>query len=99
MEILSSGEAPVGILSDVQPEILSKKMWDGNRIVLVSDGVLDALPGDNKEQMLKEYLESITECSPQELADQITAFASSFIPAARDDMTALVGALLKREAP
>ena len=99
VEILSSGEAPVGILSDVQPEILSKKMWDGNRIVLVSDGVLDALPGDNKEQVMKEYLESITECSPQELADQITAFASSFIPAARDDMTALVGALLKREAP
>ena len=55
--------------------------------------------GKNVTTKLKEYLESITECSPQELADQITAFASSFIPAARDDMTALVGALLKREAP
>ncbi len=97
VEVLEAGEAPVGILSDVQPEIISRKLWDGNRILLVSDGVLDALPGEDKERSMKEYLESLEECSPQEMADQVTAFASSFVPAARDDMTALVGLLLKRE--
>ena len=95
VEILESGEVPMGILNDTQPEILSRKLWDGNRIVLVSDGVLDALPGEDREKMLKEYLESAGTSSPQELADGIINFASSFVPAPRDDMTALVGDLVK----
>ena len=44
---------------------MSRKMWDGNRIVMVSDGVLDALPGDDKEQVMKQYLESVEEMGPR----------------------------------
>ena len=95
VEILEAGQAPMGILSDTQPEILSRKLWDGNQIVLVSDGVLDSLPGENKEKMLMEYLESAGQSQPQELADGIISFAASFVPAPRDDMTALVGVLVK----
>ena len=86
----------MGILNPVEPMLLSKKLWDDNRIIMVSDGVLDALPGDNKEQVMKEYLESVENMPPQELAEQILEFASSFIPAARDDMTALVAGIWKR---
>ena len=48
---------------------------------MVSDGVLDALPGDDKEQAMQQYLESVEEMGPQELADQVLDFAVSFIPA------------------
>lgn len=47
---------------------------------MVSDGVLDALPGDDKEQAMQQYLESVEEMGPQELADQVLDFAVSFIP-------------------
>ena len=36
---------------------MSRKLWEGDRIVMVSDGVLDALPGDDKEQAMQQYLE------------------------------------------
>lgn len=96
VEVMESGEVPMGVLTAVEPELMSKKLWDGGRIIMVSDGVLDALPGDDKEQVMREYLESVEEMPPQELADQILEFASTFIPAARDDMTALVAGIWKR---
>ncbi len=96
VEVMESGEVPMGVLTAVEPELMSKKLWDGGRIIMVSDGVLDALPGDDKEQVMREYLESVEEMPPQELADQILEFSSSFIPAARDDMTVLVAGIWKR---
>ena len=45
---------------------------------------------------MKQYLESVDEMGPQELADQILDFAVSFIPAPRDDMTVLTAGLWKR---
>ena len=88
----------MGVLTAVEPELISKKLWDGSRIIMVSDGVLDALPGDDKEQVMKQYLESVDEMGPQELADQILDFAVSFIPAPRDDMTVLTAGLWKRHS-
>lgn len=98
VEILEAGQVPMGIINGVEPVLMSRKMWDGNRIVMVSDGVLDALPGDDKEQVMKQYLESVEEMGPQELADQILEFAVSFIPAPRDDMTVLTAGLWKRHS-
>ena len=50
------------------------------------------------EQVMKQYLESVDEMGPQELADQILDFAVSFIPAPRDDMTVLTAGLWKRHS-
>lgn len=55
---MEAGEVPMGILSGVEPVLMSRKLWEGDRIVMVSDGVLDALPGDDKEQAMQQYLES-----------------------------------------
>ena len=68
---MEAGEVPMGILSGVEPVLMSRKLWEGDRIVMVSDGVLDALPGDDKEQAMQQYLESVEEMGPQELADQV----------------------------
>lgn len=56
MELLEAGEVPMGILNPVEPILLSKKLWDDNRIIMVSDGVLDALPGEDKELSLLEFI-------------------------------------------
>lgn len=93
VEILESGDLPVGVLNPIEPVLISKKLWNDDRIIMVSDGVLDALPGERKEEVMKEFLQSAGLARPQVLADQILAFALSFGAEVRDDMTVLVSGI------
>ena len=63
---------------------------------MVTDGVLDALPGDDKAEAMRQFLEGAEEMPPQELAEKILDFAVSCIPAPRDDMTVLTAEIWKR---
>lgn len=95
-ELLQASEAPAGILGQVEPVLLSRKLWEENRVVMLSDGVLEALPGENKEQVMKEFLEGTATRNPQELAEEILDFARSFSQENRDDMTVLTAGIWKR---
>lgn len=97
VDILEAGDVPAGVLSPVEPVLLSKKLWDGDRIVMVSDGVLDACPGENKELALKEYIEGMPLKTPRDMAERILRFACQSIPAPRDDMTVLTAVVWKRD--
>jgi len=96
VEILESGHVPAGVLNPVEPVLLSKKLWDGDRIVMVSDGILDAMPGDDKEGAFRDFLAGLPLAGPQETAEMILAFALSFEGEPKDDMTALVGGIYGR---
>lgn len=97
VELLEAGEVPMGILNPVEPVLLSKKLWDDNRIIMVSDGILDALPTDDKELMLKEFIARMPVKNPQDMADRILLFARSFTETAADDMTVLTAGIWKRK--
>ncbi len=96
VELLEAVDVPAGVLNPVEPVLLSRKLWENNRIVMVSDGVLDALPGAEKEQVMKDFLESIPRRTPQDMAERILEFAASFSESARDDMTVLTAGIWKR---
>lgn len=96
VELLEAGDVPMGILNQVEPVLLSKKLWDDNRIIMVSDGVLDALPVDDKELMLQEFISGMPVKNPQDMADRILLFARSFTERAADDMTVLTAGIWKR---
>ena len=38
----------------MEPVMISRKLWDGDKIIMVSDGVLDAMPGVEKEKAFRE---------------------------------------------
>ncbi len=97
VELLEAGEVPMGILNPVEPVLLSKKLWDDNRIIMVSDGVLDALPVDEKELMLQEFIAGMPVKNPQDMADRVLLFARSFSDKAADDMTVLTAGIWKRK--
>ncbi|WP_024292999.1 SpoIIE family protein phosphatase [Lacrimispora indolis] len=97
VELLEAGEVPMGILNPVEPVLLSKKLWDDNRIIMVSDGVLDALPADDKELMLKEFIAGMPVKNPQDMADRILLFARSFHDRVADDMTVMTAGIWKRK--
>lgn len=96
VEILEAGDVPMGIVQTVEPVLLSRKLWDNERIVMVSDGVLEAMPGEDKEESLKEFLEGMGAGSPQEMAEQILDFTRAAQPVPADDMTVLVGGIFER---
>lgn len=93
VELLEAGDVPIGILNPIEPVLLSKKLWDEDRVVMVSDGVLEALPGEEKEEVMKEYLATLDVGSPQEMADLVLDFALSFGEGARDDMMVLAAGI------
>ena len=92
-EILESETVPAGVLNPVEPVMISRKLWDGDKIILVSDGVLDAMPGAEKEQTFRDFLDGLPDAGVQETAEMILTFALSFEGEPRDDMTVLVGGI------
>lgn len=46
-------------MNPVEPVMISRKLWDGDKIILVSDGVLDAMPGAEKEQTFRDFLDGL----------------------------------------
>lgn len=97
VDILEEGAVPMGVLHTIEPVLLSKKLWDNDRIVMVTDGILDVLPGEEKEMVLKEFIESMPRRSPQDMAERILQFASSFSQLPKDDMTVLTAGIWKRK--
>lgn len=96
VELLEADYLPAGVINNVEPVLLSRKLWDGDRIIMVSDGILDACPGEHKELVLKEFIEGIPAATPQDMADRILDFACQCGQAPRDDMTVLSAAIWKR---
>ena len=65
--------------------------------VTVVDGVLDALPGEDKESLLCEYLSHTTKNNARELAEDVLQMARGCQNGgARDDMTVLVAGFWKK---
>lgn len=95
VETLAAPEVPAGVLEDVEPALLSRKLWDDERIVMITDGILEACPGEDKEKNLREYLEYLGPQSPQEMAERILDFAAGEMT--RDDMTVVVAGIWKRK--
>lgn len=97
VEILSAGQVPAGALPGTEPALLSRKLWDGDRIVMVTDGILDACPGEDKEAFFRDLLGGLPAGSPQDTAGRILRFVRREGGGARDDMTVLVAGLWKRK--
>ena len=94
-EILDAGNLPAGVISQAEPVLLSRKLWDDDRVIMMTDGVLEACPGLEKGRSLKEYLESMPMKTPQDMAERILRFACQN-GGMNDDMTVLVAGIWKR---
>ena len=97
VEFLEAGGLPMGIVQNAEPVLMSRKMWDGEKIIMISDGILEAMPGEHKEETFMEFISNLSGGNPQELAEQILAFASGLSDGGVvDDCTVLVGTVLER---
>ncbi|QGP92093.1 Stage II sporulation protein E [Neomoorella glycerini] len=92
VKTLSSHSLPAGILEDLQVEPLREELQDGDLLVMVSDGILEAHRDINeKERWLAKALQRVGDARPQEIADRLLKQARALVDGKpRDDMTVMV---------
>lgn len=90
VETIKSTTMPLGMLGDVDYDATSKKLYDGDMIIMVSDGVIDALTCENKDEKLGEIIMNIECDNPKEMAKRILENAIVDQNKLTDDMTVLV---------
>lgn len=97
VEAITASSFPAGVFGNAEPEGISKRIRDGEFIVMLTDGVLDCFPGEEKEEAVKVLLEENTSNNPREIANYILnqAMAAGEM-AADDDMTVIVGGIWEK---
>lgn len=90
VETIKSTSMPLGIFSELDYDSTSKKLYDGDMIIMVSDGIIDAMESDNKDEIMGKIISSIKSENPKEIADKILETALKGREKLNDDMTVLV---------
>lgn len=94
VEVLRSTNYPIGILKKVDYESTVKKLYDGDYVVMVSDGILDAVAQSEKEELLSEWIAEYDKKNPKEFAQYILNKAIAEAKGrTNDDMTVLVAGI------
>lgn len=97
VEILQSGSLPAGFFLEGEFDVIYKKLYDGDRVVLVSDGILEGMKGEAPEEDMKETILLACRENPQKAAEQILdAVQRRQQNQAADDMTVVVLAVWKK---
>jgi stage II sporulation protein E len=97
VETITSTTLPVGVLNQVDYDVVSKKLNDGDFVIMVTDGVMDCIPGDEKEKYLEDFILKLKMKNPRDIADAVLNKALDLnkgVP--RDDMTVLVSGFWKK---
>ena len=95
VEIIKSSTLPMGVLEQVDYDCTDKKLYDGDYVIMISDGVLDNLPCVNKEEKLVEIINAVKMKKPKAIAEEILKASMGYNnEKAFDDCTVLVFCLL-----
>jgi Serine phosphatase RsbU, regulator of sigma subunit len=97
VEVITSTSLPAGILHQVDYDSSCKKLFNGDFVIMVSDGILDALPENKGEEILKEIILQVQTTNANEMAKNILERVLVYNHCKRpDDMTVLVGGIWKK---
>ncbi|GAE09861.1 stage II sporulation protein E [Paenibacillus sp. JCM 10914] len=90
---VSASNLPIGIIQDIEVDLVSLQLQAGDVLIMMTDGIYDA-PGYavNKELWMKRLIQEVTSSDPQEIADclleKVIRYQQNQI---HDDMTVVVG--------
>ena len=91
VERIKSTSLPIGVMSKLEPDYTERQLQDGDLVIMVTDGVMDALPVGEQDFLMQMIIEGTRIQNPKELAHHIleqVLECSGEIPF--DDMTILV---------
>ena len=91
IEQISARNLPLGVFYEMDMEVTRRRLVDGDYVIMMSDGLLDALSQGIGEEILPEMLGRIQLKNPNEIAGHILNFCIGQSKGrVRDDMTVLV---------
>ena len=90
VEHLSSTSLPIGVVNSIEIDSVTRKLEDGDFVIMVTDGVLDALPVGEQDVLLETIIQGSAITNPREMAhhvlDQVLNWTGR---EPEDDMTVL----------
>lgn len=99
IEKVETATLPVGMFGEADYDTKEKKLYDGDYVIMTSDGVPEAL-GERLEEVLFAAGKKQNDRTPQTVAGEILKAAldlCGYKP--KDDMTVLVAELVKKQVP
>ena len=91
VEHLSSTSLPIGVLHTIEIDSVKRKLGDGDFVIMVTDGIMDALPVGEQDILLETIIRGTVMNNPREMAHHILEQVLNWtgeLP--MDDMTVLV---------
>ena len=95
VECIRGTGLPAGISSELPLDPYRVRIYDGNLLFLMTDGVLGALPEGQEEAVMKDLIWNLPPGTPSEMAARLMEQVQTYGKAA-DDMTILVVGIWKR---
>ena len=94
VEQIAIQNLPLGIFQSMEMQTEHRKLRDGDYLIMLSDGVLDAFGTLHYEETICEILEQLSESNPGELAEKLLHHAVLACGGhIHDDMTILVAGM------
>lgn len=88
VEILATGNLPLGVFRQLEVQPLYRKLEDGDYLIMVSDGVVDAFGTEEYEKTMAAAIAGIEDRNPGEIAERLMRIALRASKGRiRDDMT------------
>lgn len=90
VEHLSSTSLPIGVLHNIEIDSVCRQLGDGDFVIMMTDGVMDALPVGEQDLLLETIIQGSEINNPKEMAQHVLEQVLNWTgkdPA--DDMTVL----------
>ena len=71
VEHLNSTSLPIGVINSIEIDSVRRQLEDGDFIIMVTDGVMDALPVGDQEEKMIEFIRNEESVNPKEFARNI----------------------------
>ena len=96
IEHLTSTSLPIGVMNSLEIDSVKRQLTDGTYVIMLTDGVLDALPVGEQDFLLETIIKGTEIRNPKELARHILQQVLNWTgKEPEDDMSVLVAALWK----
>lgn len=97
IEVIRADAFPAGVLQQSDYESLHRQLEPGDNIIMMTDGVLDAMPGEDHEQAMAELIVRTLTRNAQEYARRLMERVYLMQESGpRDDMTILIGTIWEK---